>query len=61
MYYKDFVNEYMIIKISNINSLENVINQLKIEGFSLVTEIHIHIAKICDGLLILMKLLQSAG
>ena len=43
MYYKDFVNEFMIIKIFNINSLENVINLLKIDGFSLLMEIHIHI------------------
>ena len=59
--YQDFVNEFMIIKIFDINSLENVIYLLKIEGFSLVTEIHIPVAKICDRLLSLMKVLQSAG
>ena len=37
------------IKIFNINSLENVINLLKNEGFLLFTEIHIRIGKICDG------------
>ena len=61
VYYQDFVNIFMIIIIFTINSLKNVINLLIIEGFSLVTEINIPITKMCEGFLILIKLLLRDG